>query len=623
MTLVGERYAVEWDLEKFPPLGKGSFGVVFKVHDTILNTDCALKRMPSVYDSFDDTKRVLRELRLLRIMKHDSILSITDAFLENDEKDTVYFTTPVFESDLSITTKKIEFYTRIASPSILISIMRQVLEGLKYLHHLGIIHRDIKPANILIDYYTVRIKICDFGLARTLPFRSAAVKTVSPITEYINTRWYRAPEVTLSNGQYGIEQDVWAAGCTFVDLIFRQPIFPGKSCLKQLSLIIDCLGSPEKPEELAFTMTLPAMRYLVSLPMTRGTGLANFFKSKWSGLLVDFCSQFKTYFVELQLKMLTFDTKPRITAAEALQYDIFQSDFSSSSFYPIDAESMVPVEHGKVEVSAPMGSFDFRDIERCSVNQYPWNFRQIMRQEIHAIHSHFLDNQIYGPIEPQSPITVVEIPSSPPPPEINLFAVLAEDSLPEPEPEIVHPAIAPQLNNMETSIEAFEMQESHAEEKEDPEEFEFEVTEDLAFERIICPPECFAEMQRDCANLCEDESGNVCTNNDAPPEVRNESRGQRLSALLSSMFCCSGRTDKPDPAPRAITKISSSISCHSLTGSSKKKDKEKDKLPPFGWGDASSTERGSTSRLVSTASSKTNIENCPLSCNNSSHENRN
>ena len=98
MTLVGERYAVEWDLEKFPPLGKGSFGVVFKVHDTILNTDCALKRMPSVYDSFDDTKRVLRELRLLRIMKHDSILSITDAFLENDEKDTVYFTTPVFES---------------------------------------------------------------------------------------------------------------------------------------------------------------------------------------------------------------------------------------------------------------------------------------------------------------------------------------------------------------------------------------------------------------------------------------------------------------------------------------------------------------------------------------------
>ena len=82
MSLLGERYAIEWDLEKLPPLGKGSFGVVFRVQDTVLETECALKRMPSVFDSFDDTKRVLRELRLLRLMNHDSILSVTDAFLE-------------------------------------------------------------------------------------------------------------------------------------------------------------------------------------------------------------------------------------------------------------------------------------------------------------------------------------------------------------------------------------------------------------------------------------------------------------------------------------------------------------------------------------------------------------
>ena len=408
MSLLGGRYAVEWDLEKFPPLGKGSFGVVFRVQDVVLETECALKRMPSVFDSFDDTKRVLRELRLLRLMNHDSILSVTDAFLEIDEKDTIFFTSPLFESDLSITSKKIEFYSRIASPPILISIMRQVLEGLQYLHHLGIIHRDIKPANILIDYYTVRIKICDFGLARVLPLRSAAAKTVNPMTEYVNTRWYRAPEVTLSNGQYGIEQDIWAAGCTFVDLIFRRPLFPGKSCLKQLSLILDMLGTPERPEDLSFTMTLPALRYLVSLPTVKGTGLANYCNSKWSGLLVDFDTQFRSHFIHLLTRMLIFDTMNRITAVQALEQELFQPAFSNSGFYPIDTVEKAPQQH--------QVALDFRDIERCSTTQYPWNLKQIMRQEIASIHLRFLA-QTEGCRElPQSPLTVIEVPSSPPPP---------------------------------------------------------------------------------------------------------------------------------------------------------------------------------------------------------------
>lgn len=404
MVLIGERYAVNWDQEKFPPLGKGSFGVVLKVRDTYLNEDVAVKRMPAVYNSFDDTKRVLRELRLLRLMCHDSILSIHDAFIEADEKDTIFFTTPMFDCDLSVATKKVEVYKRIASPSILISIMRQILEGIQYLHEIGVIHRDIKPANILIDMCTVRIKICDFGLARMLPFSPPTSKARSPLTEYVNTRWYRAPEVTLSNGQYGFEQDVWATACTFVDLIFRQPLFPGKSCLKQLTLIIIMLGTPDLPEELAFTMTVPALRYLCSLPSTKGAGIESFTKPKWASLMVDFSKAFQDYFLVLITEMLAFDTKHRITSSAALTSSLFHTSFSNSNCYPVD---VVPDKE-----TTKNTTFDFRDIERCSIAQYPANLKQLVRQEVSLINSKFVSSSLGG-ASCNSPHSIATL-SSPP-----------------------------------------------------------------------------------------------------------------------------------------------------------------------------------------------------------------
>ena len=404
MVLIGERYAIDWDQEKVPPLGKGSFGVVFKVLDVHFNEDVAVKRMPAVYNSFDDTKRVLRELRLLRLMRHDSILGIYDAFIEPDEKDAIYFTTPMFDSDLSVTTKKVESYKRIASPSILISIMRQILEGIQYLHEIGVVHRDIKPANILIDMCTVRIKICDFGLARMLPFTSPHSKSKNPLTEYVNTRWYRAPEVTLSNGQYGFEQDVWATACTFVDLIFRQPLFPGKSCLKQLTLIILMLGTPDQPEELAFTMTVPAMRYLCSLPSTKGSGIESFTKSKWASLMVDFSKTFQDYFLVLITEMLAFDPQHRITSTAALTSSLFHPSFSNSNCYPVD---VVPAKE-----DVQVGAFDFRDIERCSIAQYPGNMKQLIRQEVSLINSRFVSSS-FGGASCNSPNSIVTL-SSPP-----------------------------------------------------------------------------------------------------------------------------------------------------------------------------------------------------------------
>jgi serine/threonine protein kinase len=109
------------------------------------------------------------------MMDHKSILSVSDAFIAKpEEDDAVCFTTPLFTADLSNVIKSVEMYKSIQSLSSLTSIMHQILEGISYLHRIGVVHTDIKPGNILIDLPTGSIKICDFGMARMLPFSSAS-----------------------------------------------------------------------------------------------------------------------------------------------------------------------------------------------------------------------------------------------------------------------------------------------------------------------------------------------------------------------------------------------------------------------------------------------------------------
>jgi serine/threonine protein kinase len=125
----------------------------------------------------------------MRLMNHKSILSINDAFMLNGDEG-VCFTTALFTTDLYNTIKNPEMYKSIQHYSSIISIMRQVLEGISYLHQIGVVHRDIKPGNILIDLPTGKIKICDFGMARVMPgMNSSPSKTSEPMSEYVTTRY--------------------------------------------------------------------------------------------------------------------------------------------------------------------------------------------------------------------------------------------------------------------------------------------------------------------------------------------------------------------------------------------------------------------------------------------------
>lgn len=118
----------------------------------------------------------------------------------------------------------------------------QILKGLKYTHSANIIHRDLKPGNILVDRHGT-LKIADFGLARGITSTPASS---SPITNYVATRWYRAPELLLREKHYGKEVDMWAAGVILGEMYGRKPMMPGKDSLGQLLKVISLIGEPDK-----------------------------------------------------------------------------------------------------------------------------------------------------------------------------------------------------------------------------------------------------------------------------------------------------------------------------------------------------------------------------------------
>ena len=218
-------------------VGTGAYGVVAAAEDTRTGQRVAIKKITGVYNNLTDALRVLREISLMRhLCGHPNVLSICDLDVSASGDD-IYIYSPLFESDLH----RVIYSRQPLSDAHIQWFVYQMLAGVRWMHSASVIHRDLKPANILVNA-DCTLNIADFGLARGVASSSILD---DDLTEYVVTRWYRAPEVMLSCQEYSRGVDVWGVGCIWAELLCGEPLFQGNDYLHQLRLIVDHCGSPD------------------------------------------------------------------------------------------------------------------------------------------------------------------------------------------------------------------------------------------------------------------------------------------------------------------------------------------------------------------------------------------
>eukprot|EP00761_Pharyngomonas_kirbyi_P010205 gb/GECH01010223.1/.p1 GENE.gb/GECH01010223.1/~~gb/GECH01010223.1/.p1 ORF type:complete len:231 (+),score=35.81 gb/GECH01010223.1/:1-693(+) len=205
-------------------VGEGAYGEVMKCKHKDNGEIVAIKKFKeadNMMDKEQSKKTMFRELKLLREVKHDNIVSMKEAFRR---KGRLYI---VFEFVEETLLDLIEDQPKGMGMMSIRRIMYQVAKAVQYCHAKDIIHRDIKPENILIDKDR-NVKICDFGFARNASAKHRA------LTDYVATRWYRAPELLLGSSNYDKQVDIWAMGCIMGEMVDGKPLFPGETELDQL-----------------------------------------------------------------------------------------------------------------------------------------------------------------------------------------------------------------------------------------------------------------------------------------------------------------------------------------------------------------------------------------------------
>ncbi|XP_020923611.1 mitogen-activated protein kinase 7 isoform X1 [Sus scrofa] len=294
---VGDEYEI------IETIGNGAYGVVSSARRRLTGQQVAIKKIPNAFDVVTNAKRTLRELKILKHFKHDNIIAIKDILrptVPYGEFKSVYVVLDLMESDLHqiihssqpLTLEHVRYF------------LYQLLRGLKYMHSAQVIHRDLKPSNLLVNE-NCELKIGDFGMARGLCTSPAEHQYF--MTEYVATRWYRAPELMLSLHEYTQAIDLWSVGCIFGEMLARRQLFPGKNYVHQLQLIMMVLGTPS-PAVIQAVGAERVRAYIQSLPPRQPV--------PWETVYPGADRQA----LSLLGHMLRFEPSARISAAAALRH---------------------------------------------------------------------------------------------------------------------------------------------------------------------------------------------------------------------------------------------------------------------------------------------------------------
>lgn len=188
----------------------------------------------------------------------------------------------------------------------------QLLKAIDFTHKNGIFHRDLKPENILLkDYHLV---LADLGSCKP-------IKARNPYTEYISTRWYRAPECIMTNGYYTYKMDMWGVGCVLFEMATLFPLFPGDNEIDQMKKIQNILGPP--PEEVInlYQQNDYDRKTMTSLDINiKGKGFEKY---------LNHCGDL---FIDLLKKLIVYNPEERLSAKQSLQHNYFQ-DISDNPYY--------------------------------------------------------------------------------------------------------------------------------------------------------------------------------------------------------------------------------------------------------------------------------------------------
>jgi len=273
--------------------GEGTFSEVLKAQSIKSGKHVAIKCMKNHFDSIDQVNN-LREIQALRrLAGHPNIIKLHEVLYDEPTGRLAL----VFElMDMNVY-EAIKGRRHYLPEQKVKHYMYEMLKALDYMHRNGIFHRDVKPENLLL--VDDEIKLADLGSCRGIYSRQ-------PFTEYISTRWYRAPECLLTDGYYNFKMDLFAAGCVCFEIVALFPLFPGQNEMDQIQKIHNVLGTPP-PELLARKFKRNASHMDFNFPEKKGTGIERLIPHADADL------------IELMKKLVRYDPDERILARQALK----------------------------------------------------------------------------------------------------------------------------------------------------------------------------------------------------------------------------------------------------------------------------------------------------------------